>query len=42
MDRPIGAPPAVMWALYRSVVVKKELEGSALDFLVHLCSNPHL
>ena len=41
MDRRIGAVSAVMRALYRSVVVKKELSRKA-KLSVHLPSNPHL
>jgi len=29
MDRRIGAASAVMWALYRSIVVKRELSRKA-------------
>ncbi|KAK0132165.1 Retrovirus-related Pol polyprotein from type-1 retrotransposable element R2 [Merluccius polli] len=44
MDRRIGVASAVMWALYRTVVVKKELSrnGEALNLPVYLHPNPHL
>ncbi|KAK3568587.1 hypothetical protein QTP86_009401 [Hemibagrus guttatus] len=42
IDRWIGAAAAVMWSMYQSVLVKKELRGEALDLPVNLRSYSHL
>ena len=42
VDRQIGAVPAVLWLLHRSVVVKKLLSLMAKLLPVHLLSSPQL